>query len=142
MVPAERVGCASGAQPHARDGPEDTPLLPDLHRVLALLVATSGVALSVVVLIGALTRRPMRFARDRIILLAVALVAVGAVTGLVMLAAGDRPDDGLHLLYGAVAVLVLPLVRLWGPLSRRRALAVGAGGIVLALLVLRLFQTG
>ncbi len=95
-----------------------------------------------VVLAGAVRRREPRFARDRAILAAVALVAVGALVGLLQLATGDRPDDPLHLLYAAVALLILPLARFWGRLATRRGLAVGVGAVILALLLLRLFQTG
>ena len=117
-------------------------MLADVHRLLAILVAAGGVAVALVVVIGAVTHRPVRFARDRAILAAIGVVAIGAATGLVILIGGGRPNDALHLLYGAIALLILPVVRFWDRLARRRGLAVGIGGVILSLLVLRLFQTG
>jgi hypothetical protein len=60
----------------------------------------------------------------------------------VVLLTGGHPNDPLHLLYAVVALLVLPLARFWGRLEHHRALVLGVGGLVLAALVLRLFQTG
>ena len=117
-------------------------MLADIHRILAVLVAAGGVAVALVVVVGAVTHRPVRFARDRAILTAIGLVAIGAATGLVILLGGGAPADPLHLLYGALALLILPVVRFWDRLAGRRALAIGIGGVILSLLVLRLFQTG
>ncbi len=113
-----------------------------LHHVAALLVAASGLVLVVVVAVGAARGRPVRFAADRTILVALGLVAVGILSGLTVLLGGGHPDDPLHLLYAVVALLVLPAVRFWGRLGRHRTLALGVGGVVLAALVVRLFQTG
>ncbi len=117
-------------------------MLVGLHFVLGLLTAAGGVAVAIVVVIGAARRQPLRFALDRAILAALVVVVVGALSGLVILGTGGRPDDPLHLLYAGVALAVLPIARLWDRLTRWRASAVGIGGVLLALLVLRLFQTG
>lgn len=117
-------------------------MLVTLHLVVAILAAACGAVVSGVVVAGALLHREVRFALDRAILAALALVATGVVLGLVILATGGRPGDPLHLLYAGVALIVLPVVRFWHSLARYRALATGIGGIVLAALVLRLFQTG
>jgi hypothetical protein len=117
-------------------------MLADLHRLLALFTAAAAGVVLLVVLVEAVTHRQRRFARDRAILAAVALVAIATLVGLLQLASGSRPDDLLHLLYAAVALLVLPVVRFWGRLGGRRTLAIGAGAVILALLLLRLFQTG
>ncbi len=112
------------------------------HHVIALLVAAAGLVLVVVVAAGAGRARPVRFAADRTILAALALVVAGIATGLVVLLTGGGPRDPLHLLYAVVALLVLPVARFWGRLGAHRTLALGVGGVVLAALVLRLFQTG
>jgi hypothetical protein len=117
-------------------------LLVELHLVLAGLVAASGALLALVVLAGAVTRRPVRFARDRVILGAVVLVVVGVASGLLILGTGGRPDDPLHLVYAAAALIVLPTARFWDRLERWRGAALGVGGVLLAALVLRLLQTG
>jgi hypothetical protein len=117
-------------------------MIATLHVLVALLVAVSGALVTLTVVAGAALHREARFAIDRAILAGQALVVVGIVLGLVILVTGGRPADPLHLLYAAVALIVLPFARFWHRLAGRRALAVGAGGIVLAALVLRLFQTG
>ena len=76
------------------------------------------------------------------ILAAIVVVLVAIGSGVVLLALGSRPADGLHLLYAAVAVLVLPAVRFPAAFARRRGLAVGVGALVLVALVVRLAQTG
>jgi hypothetical protein len=105
-------------------------------------VVAAGAATLLAVLAGAVTRRPFRFARDRAILAAIAVVAANVLVGVVLLAGGGAPADPLHLVYAAVALVILPVARFWDRLARRRELAVGAGAVVLAALVLRLFQTG
>jgi hypothetical protein len=117
-------------------------LVTTLHHLVALLVAAAGLVLVLVVAIGTASHRPVRFAADRAILVALALVAVGIASGLIVLLTGGHPEDPLHLLYALVALAVLPVVRFWGGLGRHRMLALGVGGVLLAALVLRLFQTG
>ncbi len=117
-------------------------MITTAHHLIALLVAAAGLGLAVVVALGAGRRQSGRLAADRVILAALALVAVGVVTGLVVLLTGGRPNDPLHLLYAVVALLVLPVARFWGRLGRHRTLALGVGGVLLAALVVRLFQTG
>ena len=83
-------------------------------------------------------------------LLVVGLIAVNGIAGLLLLAAGSRPADALHLLYGPAALITLP-GGVW--LSRRGrghargAASRGDGWLVVAVLVLlgielRLFMTG
>jgi len=117
-------------------------MLADAHRLIALLVAFGGGLVVLLVVLGRATNRPLRFALDRAILGAVLLVAVGSVLGLVLLVAGPGPADPLHLLYALAALLVLPIARILDLPPRRQAVAVGIGAVILAILVLRLFQTG
>ena len=117
-------------------------MLADAHRILAALVVAGAAIVLLVVIVAGVTRRPLRFALDRAILASWVIVAAGVATGLVILATGGRPADPLHLLYAAVALLVVPVARFWRRLSGVRALAVGVGASLLGVLVLRLFQTG
>ncbi len=95
-------------------------------------------------------RTDHRFAVDRLLLLAEALVAVQLGIGGLVLATGERPSDPLHLLYAVAALVTLPVGWAWGgrpdrsgSASRRRR----DGWILIATAVLlgvelRLFATG
>jgi hypothetical protein len=117
-------------------------VIANAHQLIAPLVAAAGIVLIAVVVVASMRHRPARFATDRVILAALALVALGIATGLLVLFTGSRPADPLHFLYAGVALILLPVARFWGRLERYRGPALGIAGIVLAALVLRLFQTG
>ena len=117
-------------------------MLASIHHLAAPLVAAIAFVLLVTVGVGAARHRPVRFASDRVILVALGLVGLGIVSGLVVLATGGAPADPLHFVYALVALAILPAVRFWDRLARRRPLALAIGAVVLAALVLRLFQTG
>lgn len=74
----------------------------------------------------------------------VSLVIVGAASGLLMLASGSRPADGLHLLYALIAIAVIPLARSFlGRTGGRRAGALLlAAFVALGAIGYRLFTTG
>jgi len=76
--------------------------------------------------------------------LAVAAVAVQGIAGISLLLAGQRPAQGLHLMYGPLALVSLPLALLftrgWGP--RREAWALAAGFVITLLLAFRAVTTG
>lgn len=74
----------------------------------------------------------------------VSVLVVAAASGLVMLVLGARPADGLHLLYAAIAVALIPLARSFIARAGSRRVA---GLLIVALVVLggllfRLFTTG
>jgi hypothetical protein len=117
-------------------------MVATIHLVTALLVAASAVAVVAVAVVGRVARRDVRFALDRAILAGLLLTAIGIALGLVILATGGRPADPLHLLYAVVALAILPVARFWDRLAGHRLLSVGIGGLILAGLVVRLFQTG
>ncbi len=114
----------------------------DVHRALAAVVAFAGLVLAIASIGWARFGRPGRLAVDRGVLAAIVLVVIAIGSGVVLFATGSRPADGLHLLYAAVALLVLPAVRFPAAFARRRGLAVGLGAVVLVALVVRLAQTG
>ena len=73
----------------------------------------------------------------------VTVLLLGSVSGLVMLASGARPAEGLHLLYSILAVALIPLARSFlGRASGRGASALLlAAFVVLGAVVYRLFTT-
>lgn len=74
----------------------------------------------------------------------VALVIVTAASGLGLLVSGSRPAEGLHLLYGLVAVALIPLARSFVGRTGGRTAGVlhVIAFLVLAAVVYRLFTTG
>lgn len=72
------------------------------------------------------------------------MVALAGLVGIAV-ALGERPPhDPLHIVYGILAVGALPgtAIVASGRVGRDRAVAWAIGGIVLLILVMRLFQTG
>lgn len=73
-----------------------------------------------------------------------AVLIVAAASGLILLVVGEAPADGLHLLYAAVAIAIVPLARSFlGQASTRSAAGfLAVAFAVLGALVWRLFTTG
>jgi hypothetical protein len=69
---------------------------------------------------------------------------LAAVLGVAVVIGGRLPSDGLHILYGILAVAVLPgsAFIASGREARQRAIIAAIGTIVLAILLVRLLQTG
>lgn len=118
-------------------------MLSGLH-VAAFWVAVGlTLALAATALLDLVIHRLHRVALDRLVLaLLVALVAADGL-GLAMLAAGSRPVDPLHLVYGVAAPVVLAAARWLGRSQepRRRAGWLAAGAVALAGVLLRLATT-
>jgi hypothetical protein len=126
----------------------------DAHQFVAwaVVVMTIGLAAaagwSVVDARRASGARDHRFAVDRLVLLVLVALVVNLMTGGALLAAGHRPGDPLHLLYGPAALLTLPigwwLATRRGRDSGRRRQDVWtlAASVVLLGLEARLFMTG
>ncbi len=76
--------------------------------------------------------------------LAVAALVVQGIAGISLLLAGERPAEGLHLMYGPLALVSLPLTVLfargWAP--RREAWTFAAGFLIALLLAIRALMTG
>jgi hypothetical protein len=73
----------------------------------------------------------------------VAAALLAAVVGVLRLMSGPGLADPLHLMYGALAVVVLPgFAVVAARRSRRREPVILIGTIVLLIVVVRLFQTG
>lgn len=115
-----------------------------LHRLLAdgaVIGAVIGIGWSVRLVI---TRRTGGPSFERLQAAIVAVLIVTAASGLVMLAMGDRPADGLHLLYAVIAIGIIPLARsfLGGSVGRRPAALLLVAFVVVGAVVYRLFTTG
>lgn len=107
-------------------------------------VAAAVVAVAVLwCAILALLARPAGRWFDRLQRVVILSIAVTAAVGVIVFALGARPDDGLHLLYGGVAIIILPVARSFrSGASRRDALLMLAGFALLGGVVFRLFTTG
>lgn len=115
-----------------------------LHLLIAYAVVVGvviGIGWSAFLLV---TRRPETPAFERVQAAVVAALVVGAASGLVRLASGEGPADGLHLLYAAVAIALIPLARSFPGRTTGR----GPTGlllvafVVLGAVLFRLFTTG
>jgi amino acid transporter len=131
--------------------------MSDAHQFLGAVAVVSTLALLIVAAAAAATARRSagvidhRFAVDRLVLLVLAIIAVNGVIGLMLLAAaGRRPADDLHLVYGPAALLSLPVgvvLGRRGPPTNARAWGRRIGWIIVATVLLlgvelRLFMTG
>jgi hypothetical protein len=117
--------------------------LSALHFWLALIAIAADLGLIATSLIGLATRRWSRLWSDRLV-----LVVLGATGLAVLLGAGiaatSRPSpDALHIVYGAVALVVLPIARHIGRAgsNRRRAGWLLLGSVAQLAVYIRLFQT-
>ncbi len=114
-----------------------------VHAILAYAtVLAVGVAL-VWTLILAVTERSGGRVYDCLQTVVVVLIVLAATAGAALFAFGQRPSDGLHLMYGGVALVLIPLARsfLSGP-GRRDTLLMLLTVVVLGGVLFRLFGTG
>ena len=82
-----------------------------------------------------------RFERFQVFV--VALLIVASISGLGRLTSGTQPKEGLHLVYGAIAIALLPLARSFVPAADRRSgIAALAAFVILGFVLYRLFATG
>lgn len=122
-------------------------LQPDveaIHRLIAygaISLIVIGIGWSIILVVA---RRAGGAAFDRFQAAVVSVLFVGSVSGAVLLASGMRPTDGLHLLYAAAALAMVPLARSFTGRSGQRATAalLLAAFVVLGALMYRLIATG
>ena len=77
------------------------------------------------------------------LVLAAALFLIEGLWGLLLLATGHHLADRLHLLYGVLLVIALPIAASYvGQDRRREPLVYGIVGLLLAALAIRAFMTG
>jgi hypothetical protein len=118
--------------------------LSSLHLWLAVAAIAADLGLVAVSLLGVATRRWNRLLGDRLVLAVLATTGLAALVGASLAVTSRPPDDVLHLIYGLVALAVLPIARYIGRSGsdRRRAGWLAAGSLVLLAVYARLVQTG
>jgi hypothetical protein len=113
-----------------------------------LFLAYAAAAVALLTLVGAIAALVLgvrlRLLLDRLILVAVVVLLLAAVSGLPMILFGGPPADVLHLVYGAVAPVILLGGRYLGRGGSmgRRAAIVAIAALALLGVVYRLFTTG
>lgn len=119
--------------------------MAELHGFLArvalvLILATtawSGLLLA--------TRRPVPPALVGGLIWVVGLLGLSGLAGVIAALSSGPPRDPLHLVYGALALAVLPgawAISRSRPDARTTVRVLAVGSVVLIILVVRLFQTG
>jgi hypothetical protein len=105
--------------------------------VLVVLVAVAGVTLAVA------RRPPAPFFLAGVVWAGLTVVLT-ALAGVVVALADHPPRDPLHIVYGLLGVAALPGAGLLarGRVGPAQAVVWAIAGIVVVILVLRLFQTG
>lgn len=119
-------------------------MLDAIHTLLAYTAAATtalGIGWSLIlVATGRSGGQPF----ERFLAATVSVFIVGAASGGLLLAAGSRPADRLHLLYALIAIAVVPLARSFlgrtGP--RRAGALLLVAFVVLGASAYRLFATG
>jgi hypothetical protein len=103
----------------------------------------ANLALTAVSLAGVATRRWNRLLGDRLVLAVLAATGLASLAGVLLAVTTRPPSDALHLIYGVVAFLMLPIARYIGRSgsARRRAGWLAAGSLVLLAVYARLLQT-
>jgi hypothetical protein len=77
------------------------------------------------------------------LVLTAALFVVQGLWGLLLLATSHHLRDSLHILYGVLLVIALPIAASYvGQNRRREPLVYGIVGLIMAALTIRAFMTG
>jgi peptidoglycan/LPS O-acetylase OafA/YrhL len=111
-----------------------------------LLALASGAALAGTSLVAGWSfaaRRPASRWIDRLIMATLVAVALAVLAGAGVWIAQGPPADPLHLVYGALALIVLPVARYLGRAGsvRQRSGFVAGGCLVMAGVLYRLWTT-
>ena len=142
--PASRSGTFLERVASSSDRQQGRTSLDLIHRLLAYgaaAAAAGGIAWSLVLVVSGRPAGP-RFERYQAAV--VSVFVVGAASGGLLMLAGSRPTEGLHLLYAVIAVAVIPLARSFlGRAGDKRAAALLlVAFVVLGAVTYRLFTTG
>jgi heme A synthase len=114
--------------------------LHDRFGFIVTIVAVAGALTAVLALL-----RPQLMPAIRVYLrLTVAAVALQAVIGIVLVATGERPSQGIHWFYGAATLLSLPIAFAIGSRlpAREEPLWVVGGAVATVLFAARAITTG
>lgn len=116
-------------------------VLHDLIAYIAIAVVVGGVGWSAAL---ALTGRASGQAFMSFQAAVVAVIIAAAASGLVLLSLGHSPTEGLHFMYGAIAIAIIPLARSFfgRAQGRGQALLSLLAFAVLGVIVFRLFASG
>ena len=112
------------------------------HHVLAFLVLATCVVAAGVALIA--YRRPGRLGRlvSHALALSQTLIVAEVAVGLLLLADDRHAGDGVHYMYGTLAVLAVAWPFFYAPPDPRRRLSwFGAATLLAAVLALRAYMT-
>lgn len=118
--------------------------MADVHRLVgiaAIVAAALAASWSAIVVA---TRRDAGRAYLAALGVVVAVALASALVGVLLLLTGPGPADPLHLLYGAIAVLAIP-VGIWlavGRTPRRQSVVLLLAVLVELGVTVRLLQTG
>jgi hypothetical protein len=114
-----------------------------VHTILAYAaVAAVGLAVAWSCILAVRARSGGRVF-DRLQVVVVGLVLLAAAVGAALFASGARPADSLHLLYGGVAVVLIPLARSFrAGAVRRDSVLMLVAVVALGGVLFRLFSTG
>jgi hypothetical protein len=114
-----------------------------IHQVLAYAAVIGVAIVAAWTLVLVVTKRSPGRGYARAQASMVGIVALAAIVGVVVFVSGARPADGLHLLYGAVAILLIPFARSFlRGVARRDTLILLVAVVALGGVIYRLFATG
>jgi hypothetical protein len=113
-----------------------------VHHALAFLVLGVCLLATVLALVAYCTRGSAGALVSHVLALAQTLVVAQAAVGLLLLADHRRAANGVHYMYGSLAVLAVAWPWLYAPPDPRRRLAWFAGATLLAaVLAVRAYMT-
>ena len=118
--------------------------MADVHRLVGLAAIAVAAVAAVWSAVLVLARRDAGRAYLTALGILVAIALVSALLGTPLLVAGPGPADALHLLYGAIAVVAIP-IGIWlavGRTPRRQSVILLVAVLVELGVTVRLLQTG
>ena len=117
--------------------------LAGIHQRLGIAVLVVAVVGALLVLVASARPHLLPTVRAFVRLCAVA-AGVQVLTGLLLLAIGDRPTEGIHLFYGAATVVAVPAAAALGRRARGReeSFYLLGGIVMMALMAVRAITTG
>lgn len=114
-----------------------------IHEILAVAAIGAVVVALAWAAILALKGRSAGGRSDRFQAVLIGLILLAAIAGTAVFASGARPADGLHVVYGGVAILLIPLARSFvGGGTRRDRLIMLVAIVALGGVMYRLIATG
>ena len=114
-----------------------------LHRALAVLLVAVGAVFTVSALLAAQfwgARAWLEWFRRT----ALVLIGIEVGVGAILYGTGHRPDESLHILYGAAALALIPFGSRFASEAppRPRAFVLGVAGLLTVGVLFRSFMTG